>query len=316
VPRTDAAYSQLLSSALLPQLVGGAINVWLAETGPLAPEHYLGPLPECSLGPRHTHPGYEVCWVLEGRFILRVGGQVVLLQPGDACIVRPGEQHQQCALPSLEDHRDLWWQPTVQGMVMFASAFAGQRRRASGNFVPLETPIVPLFDTIVQELEARRPRHDLLVRTMLLEVLARVLRVLDERAAPKAAPHEAGAWNLHVERLLQHLKQHHGPDVSLEQLAAEVSLSPRYLTTLFRRRTGHTVMAYLNEVRHREARSLLLNTHLDIAAVARKAGFDDPSYFSRVFKEREGCSPLQYRNMHVGERIAEPSPVTAASSAS
>jgi AraC-like DNA-binding protein len=91
-------------------------------------------------------------------------------------------------------------------------------------------------------------------------------------------------------------------DATLEQLATLVDLSPNYLTTLFRHHTGLSVVAYVNDVRHREALSLLRHTDLTTAEIGRRVGYADPSAFSRAFKARAGYPPLQYRRVFRGTR--------------
>ena len=83
--------------------------------------------------------------------------------------------------------------------------------------------------------------------------------------------------------------------MTLAGLAQLAGLSPYYLTRTFARYSGRGVMTYLGDVRHREAAALLRNSDLAVAEVARAVGYDDPYYFSRVFRTREGCAPLHYR---------------------
>jgi iron complex transport system substrate-binding protein len=98
-----------------------------------------------------------------------------------------------------------------------------------------------------------------------------------------------------VERVAAFIDEHYAARLTLDGLAAHGGVSPYYLTALFRRYTGRSVMAYLGDVRHREARSLLRNTDLGVAEVARGVGYEDPYYFSRAFRAREGCPPSVYR---------------------
>jgi AraC-like DNA-binding protein len=92
-----------------------------------------------------------------------------------------------------------------------------------------------------------------------------------------------------------YVDEHYAERLTLDRLAKQAGISSYYLTTLFRRCTGRSVMAYVGDVRHREARSLLSNTGLAVTEVARSVGYDDPYYFSRVFRSREGCAPSAYR---------------------
>ena len=80
---------------------------------------------------------------------------------------------------------------------------------------------------------------------------------------------------------------------------AELSgLSEAAFYTYFKMWCGHTPVEYRNNIRINAARSLLLNTNLPIAAIALRCGFDDPYYFSRIFKKLEGMSPREYRVTH------------------
>jgi YesN/AraC family two-component response regulator len=155
-----------------------------------------------------------------------------------------------------------------------------------------------MLDVAARELQVRRPHHDLIVQAAMLDLAAHILRSLQELDAEEtAATSQERRTSQYVHLVVQHLRTHHGADITLERLAAWVGLSPGYLTTLFRRELGRSVMAYVSEVRHREARSLLRNTDLSKPQVAELIGYIDPNYFSRVFKAREGYSPIQYRRL-------------------
>ena len=83
--------------------------------------------------------------------------------------------------------------------------------------------------------------------------------------------------------------------ITRDDLARRVSLSPEYFSRLFRRVTGSSFHDYLTDLRLSHARRLLLEGELTITEIARRVGFEDPYYFSRVFRERVGCSPSEYR---------------------
>jgi AraC family transcriptional regulator, arabinose operon regulatory protein len=253
-------------------------------------------LPPRFLSPRHAHGVHEICWVIQGRCILAFDTRELALAAADVCLVRPGEVHQLRPVPGLEPFETFWWHVTAGGINLSLAGFAGDRHVARGGFVPLVASPVPDLARVVQELEGDRPHRNLLVRTALLGLAALMLRHLDEAAARPSAPFAAerkGVW--HVQRVAQHVELNHGADVSLRGLAHFAGLSPYYLTRLFARYTGRGVMTFLGDVRHREALSLLRNTDLAVAEVARSVGYDDPYYFSRVFRAREGSAPLHYR---------------------
>ncbi len=99
-----------------------------------------------------------------------------------------------------------------------------------------------------------------------------------------------------VERARAYVCAHLGEDVSLEQIAGEVYLSPAYLSRVFREESGQTFIDFVTETRMDHAISLLTGQpDLSVAEVARLVGYADPKYFARVFKTRIGRTPSRYR---------------------
>lgn len=72
-------------------------------------------------------------------------------------------------------------------------------------------------------------------------------------------------------------------------------MSPSYLRHLFREQTGKTLTEYITELRISEAKKLLRSTDDSILSIALAVGFNDQSYFSKVFQKSVGTSPSRYR---------------------
>ena len=154
------------------------------------------------------------------------------------------------------------------------------------------------LDLVARELQVQHPYYDLFVRATLLALSVRILRALAETGASDRIPDsrtQKVSW--YIQHLTEYIQAHHGAELTLGRLAAVVDLSPSYLATLFRRQMGPHGHGLCQRRPPREARSLLRNTDLRVAAVARLVGYRDPYYFSRVFKTREGCAPRQYRSL-------------------
>jgi AraC family transcriptional regulator, transcriptional activator of pobA len=91
------------------------------------------------------------------------------------------------------------------------------------------------------------------------------------------------------------IDRRHAEPMSLRDVAREVGMTPGHLTTVVRRRTGRTVQEWIIERRMAEARSLLTDTNLPVAEVARRVGMSDAAYFSRQFRRTHGTSPRTWR---------------------
>ena len=83
--------------------------------------------------------------------------------------------------------------------------------------------------------------------------------------------------------------------VTLEDVANEVHLAPSYFSTLFKQSTGSSFREYLNMVRIEESKRLLMTTEHSISDIALATGFEDQSYFTKIFKKHTGLTPKQYR---------------------
>ena len=113
--------------------------------------------------------------------------------------------------------------------------------------------------------------------------------------APQPLPSRAGPAVL-VQRAIAYIHQHHARELTRHEIAAYVGVSENYLTQIFNRETGSAPWEYLNAYRVRRARELLQTTGASITAIAQEVGFEDPAYFSRVFRRIEGVSPREFRS--------------------
>ncbi len=101
-----------------------------------------------------------------------------------------------------------------------------------------------------------------------------------------------------VHQCIQYINTHYSEKITLESLSYQVYLSPTYLSRVFRQETGETVTEYITRVRIDRSKELLRHKSMSIATVAQLVGFEDQSYFTRVFKKRVSISPLRYREKH------------------
>ncbi|MFY9417094.1 MAG: AraC family transcriptional regulator, partial [bacterium] len=93
----------------------------------------------------------------------------------------------------------------------------------------------------------------------------------------------------------RYMAQHFAKQLTLEEVARQVHLSPYYFSRLFKEREGLTFIEYLTNLRLEEAKRLLLKTEDKIEAIARRVGYGEANYFSRLFKRKVGMSPSEYR---------------------
>ncbi len=84
--------------------------------------------------------------------------------------------------------------------------------------------------------------------------------------------------------------------VTLEELAEQFSLSVPYISKYFKERCGETFAEYLQNIKMQKAKTFLKNSNMTIENVAYAAGYQNVEHFSRLFKKKQGITPVQYRN--------------------
>jgi two-component system response regulator YesN len=101
-----------------------------------------------------------------------------------------------------------------------------------------------------------------------------------------------------VRKALAYMEREYARDISLDEIAAVVHLSPYYFSHVFKEETGVTFVERLTSIRMLHARRLLTTTDWPVTAVAKATGYRDLNYFCRVFKRYVGQTPRRYRQQH------------------
>ena len=86
--------------------------------------------------------------------------------------------------------------------------------------------------------------------------------------------------------------------LTASQVAKHFDISESYLARIFKRSFGYSLTEYLVQRRIGEAQTLLLTTDLSIAEISQQVGYQNQSYFSKLFMQNVGLSPLRYRKLY------------------
>lgn len=98
-----------------------------------------------------------------------------------------------------------------------------------------------------------------------------------------------------IEGIKEFIRKNYNNNLTLEEIAASVYLSPYYVSRIFKEEQNITIMDYVTKVRVEEAKKLLRNPRYQIDEIAERLGYSDASYFSKVFRRLEGMSPSKFR---------------------
>jgi two-component system response regulator YesN len=127
-----------------------------------------------------------------------------------------------------------------------------------------------------------------------LQSVSRVLeRVIDEMTenGEEPLPDVSAA----VAAIKKVVKNEYMNDIGLEEIAEKVSLTPSYVSFIFKKETGNNLVKYLTDYRMKKAKELLEESNKKIGDIGRLCGYQNPSYFNKLFKNYYGVTPKQYR---------------------
>lgn len=98
-----------------------------------------------------------------------------------------------------------------------------------------------------------------------------------------------------IGEVMKYIDRHYSRDIGLQDIAEHVYLSPSYLTFIFKKHAGKSLGKYITEIRFEKAKYLLENTNMKSSEIGKYVGYPNPSYFTMMFRNRYGCTPVQYR---------------------
>ncbi|MCK5306122.1 MAG: AraC family transcriptional regulator [Candidatus Omnitrophica bacterium] len=108
-----------------------------------------------------------------------------------------------------------------------------------------------------------------------------------------------------IARAIDHIREnYYRPNLSLGEVSKVVSLSPYYFSHQFKKEYNATFIEYLTKIRLEAAVRLLKDRRLSVAQVSFAAGYQDPNYFSKVFKKWMNISPQEYRDQIVDQKVS------------
>lgn len=101
--------------------------------------------------------------------------------------------------------------------------------------------------------------------------------------------------SVHIAKSIQYLQKNYKDNISLSQLADYLQINKSYLSLLFKQEIGVNFTNYLNNIRIDKAKELLLHSNYKAYEIAKLIGFDNPYYFSKVFKETTGMNCQEFK---------------------
>lgn len=121
-----------------------------------------------------------------------------------------------------------------------------------------------------------------------------MVRDFTERVSEKRALNDAN-YSLAVRSCIRYIYTHNHSNISLEELSAEVGLSSKYISSLFKKEVGVGLSAFVENKKIEEAKNLLKYSPYSYGEISEYLSFASQSYFIKIFRKHTGLTPRQYR---------------------
>lgn len=293
---------------------------WLLRISP-CPRPVVASMPEdsSSTGRSTQPPGWveplrvlydhQLVLIRRGTFRTRIEESNHVCPPNSFIIIPPGNR-EECWNIGAETGQRFWchfdwihagsWNRTPM-MTYHPARPRQQEFRKAPGFIPkrilhgkIPNPRLTfeLFERLFDKLHFGDAHAQLSARSLLLELL---IHLLDRRAREARREHHPPHLASMVRTQLRNAVESGKPIPSIRQMMEKSRYSYAHLCRLFRAEYGIPPLKYVHGLRIDKAKLLLNDTLLSISEIADRVGFDDPVYFSELFRKTVGTPPSAYR---------------------
>lgn len=238
-----------------------------------------------------NHPGgrndYQLLYIASGKghFYFQSGKQIVT--KGNMVLYRPGEP--QVYNYYAVDKTEVYWVHFTGSQVEKILAHYNLPLHKNVFFSGISPEYAHFYRKMIQELQLRRTGHEELLQMLFRQLLLIINRNIE--SSDKASIDTLSE----IERAIRYFNENYNKPIQVEQYAKERMISVNWFIHCFKAITTVTPTQYILSLRISAAKDLLKMTSENIAAIAVAVGYDNPLYFSRLFKKHTGFSPTEYK---------------------
>ena len=263
----------------------------------------------------HCHDYFQIWYVSKGSFTHKVYDQSYEISQGDIFVVSPYTLHSVnvssgqeieiygCEFMPAFINEKLEHMPV--GHAIFDMAFVEYflRRDTDAHFKismekGTEVTVRNVMKDMLAEYEGRSPFFQLSLKAYLLVLLSILVREVNGKLV-KAGFEKSEKYKEIMTKVVDYIHNHYQEDLKLNTLCGVSNLSKSTFCILFKEWTGKTFNRYLTDYRILQAKYMLKQPELSVTDVCYSTGFNELSYFCRMFKKYTGIPPTDFRKQAI-----------------
>jgi len=268
----------------------------------------IRPKKNFSMANRHLHDDVELLYILEGERYFFIEQNIYHLKKGMAMMVNRNQLHRaSIGNESIEYHRFVFYidaaifdkcfsLPQIPALQDFGEKYWGVAEFDHDDWLQ-SLNILEMLKKEMNRNESENQAIPLLLVTQLMILFARNRKTPNAAQLQKQMPNSINVPTVHrlVHEIALYLQNHSHENLTLDDIAVHFFISRSYLTRIFKSITGFTVNEYIMTCRIQKAKNLLEKTDFSITEISIRTGFENVSYFNKIFKRIVEITPLQYR---------------------
>lgn len=252
----------------------------------------------------HFHEEWEILLAVENPLVVRTSSKEFVLQEGEICVLNPYAVHElqkkekSSTFLCLQVSPDLFPAAMQLKNMVLEDYEAGPYYDANG-MARLCLHLLALMDLYLQS----PPNYELKASASAAIILSSVLDHMPSRKLTNSELDSLIAKSQRITSFKKFVDQNYRHTIHLKDFAHEEGCTLSYLSTFIKKELNMSFRDYVNQVRFYASLKIILDPHLKMQQICDECGFSDYRYFSAVFKENTGMSPLEFRRQPV--EIAE-----------
>ena len=235
---------------------------------------------------------YQLLYIAAGKghFYFKGSKEETIVPKGNMILFRPKEP--QVYYYYAEDKTEVYWVHFTGSQVEEFLDHYELPKDENVFFTGISPDYPWIYNQIIRELQLQRVNYEELLRILLRHILLTINRYIKEQA-------QTGTGIINdMERAAHYFRENYTKNISIEQYAAEHLMSVNWFILSFKNVMKMTPMQYILSLRIAAAKGLLENSNKNINEISDAIGYDNPLYFSRLFKKHTGYSPSQYKKLN------------------
>ena len=247
----------------------------------------------------HDHSAVEILLTMEGSVTYTVEDAVYQVRKGEVLILPPDMPH---ALTMGEGSSRYLFLFEPEGILSMRDIKTMSPHFHRPFYLHDGSEAHIRIREILLRIQDLYEKRELMWNTMCYSYLLRIYAILAQRYlnGVRSRPSETGriVESEVITAAMTYINNHYSQDLSLEDVAGFAGFSRYYFSRSFKKQTGYSFKDYLCQKRLQVAMDLLIRTDKSMKDVAADSGFGSVATFNRVFREKKGCTPTQFRAIY------------------